>query len=168
MWSGKNNEFTQSLLGIDLRQPIDHYEKSMRSAKYAVLFIALTFLVFFLVELISHRRIHPFQYLLVSFALVLFYCLLLAFSEHIGFNRAYLVSAAAIIALITAYSKTIFNSLRQTAIMAVFLLALYTFLYVLLQLEDMALLFGSIGLFVALAAIMYASRKVNWYKESEE
>jgi inner membrane protein len=168
MWIVENDELEESAIGVDLILPIDQYQMNMRSAKYAILFIALTFMVFFLVELISRKRIHPFQYLLVSFALVLFYCLLLAISEQIGFSWAYLASAVAVIVLITTYSKTIFNSLKQTIVMAVFLCVLYTFLYVLLQLEDMALMFGSIGLFVALAAVMYASRKVNWYKENED
>ena len=158
---------TQSAFGADLRFPLDHYQLSMRSVKYAVMFIALTFFVFFLVELLSHRRIHPIQYLLVSCGLVLFYSLLLALSEQIGFDWAYLVSAAAIVALITAYSAGIFKNGKQTAQMGVFLAALYIYLYVMLQLEDLAFLFGSVGLFVALAIIMYVSRKVNWYKAGE-
>jgi len=159
---------TQSAFGVDLRFPLDHYQLAMRSVKYAVMFIALTFFVFFLVELLSQRRIHPVQYLLVSCGLVLFYSLLLALSEHIGFDWAYLVSAVAIIVLITSYSGSIFKNRRQTLRMGLFLTALYAYLYVMLQLEDMALLFGSVGLFLALAIIMYVSRKVNWYKNGNE
>jgi inner membrane protein len=163
----KNSPVTRSAFGVDLRFPLDHYQLSIRSVKYAVMFIALTFFVFFLAELLSHRRIHPIQYLLVSCGLVLFYSLLLALSEHIGFDWAYLASAVAIVALITAYSASIFKSSRLTIRMALFLSALYVYLYVMLQLEDMALLFGSIGLFLALAIIMYVSRKVSWYKTGE-
>lgn len=164
-WIGANPELSSSRLGVDLILPIDHYQKNMRSAKYAILFIALTFLVFFIVELRSHKPIHPVQYLMVSFALVLFYSLLLAFSEHIGFNLSYIISAVAIVSLITAYSYSIFKNKKQTISMGLFLFALYGFLYVVIQLEDMALLIGSIGLFIALAIVMYASRKVKWYKE---
>ena len=164
---GFNSPVVESSFGADLRFPLDHYQLSMRSVKYAVMFIALTFFVFFLVELLGHRRIHPVQYLLVSCGLVLFYSLLLALSEHIGFDWAYLVSAVAIVTLITAYSGTIFKKRSQMFRMGIFLTALYVYLYVMLQLEDMALLFGSVGLFVALAIIMYVSRKVNWYKTAE-
>lgn len=168
MWKGANPELKESRLGVDLLLPVDHYQKNMRSAKYAILFIALTFLVFFIVELRSHKHIHPVQYLLVSFALVLFYSLLLAFSEHIGFDYSYMISAVAIVVLITAYSHSIFKNKKHTLFMGGFLTALYSFLYVVIQLEDMSLLLGSIGLFVTLALVMYASRKVNWYKEEEK
>lgn len=167
MWVGKNDSFGSTKLGLDLLLPVDHYQKTMRAVKYAIMFIALTFLVFFMVELLSKKRIHPVQYLLVSFALVLFYSLLLALSEHIGFDWSYLVSALAIVMLITAYSHSIFKSRKQTLFMGLFLSGLYIFLYVVIQLEDMALLLGSIGLFVALAIVMFVSRKINWYKNDE-
>lgn len=167
MWVGKNDSFGSTKLGLDLLLPVDHYQKTMRAVKYAIMFIALTFLVFFMLELLSKRRIHPVQYLLVSFALVLFYSLLLALSEHIGFDWSYLVSALAIVMLITAYSHSIFKSRKQTLFMGLFLSGLYIFLYVVIQLEDMALLLGSIGLFVALAIVMFVSRKINWYKNDE-
>ncbi|PXV68809.1 inner membrane protein [Dysgonomonas alginatilytica] len=167
MWVGKNDSFGSTKLGLDLLLPVDHYQKTMRAVKYAIMFIALTFLVFFMVELLSKRRIHPVQYLLVSFALVLFYSLLLALSEHIGFDWSYLVSAVAIVTLITAYSYSIFKSKKQTVFMGLFLSGLYIFLYVVIQLEDMALLLGSIGLFIALAIVMFVSRKIDWYKDGE-
>jgi len=164
----ETSALTVSAFGADLRFPLDHYQLSMRSVKYALMFIALTFFVFFLAELLSHRRIHPIQYLLVSCGLVLFYSLLLALSEHVGFDWAYLISAVAIIVLITAYSGTIFKKRTQTLRMGMFLTALYVYLYVMLQLEDMALLFGSVGLFIALAIIMYVSRKIKWYKNNDD
>lgn len=167
MWIGQNPVINSSLLGVDLLLPVDQYQKTMRSAKYAIMFIALTFLVFFMVELLNRKRIHPVQYLLVSFALVLFYSLLLALSEYIGFEWSYLVSALAIISLISAYSYSIFKSKKQTFFMGIFLCALYVFLYVILQLEDMALLLGSAGLFIILAIVMYLSRKVDWYKDND-
>lgn len=168
MWLGTNNDLGVSKLGVDLLVPIDFYQKSMRSVKYAIMFIVLTFTVFFMIELLSNKRIHPIQYLLVSFALVLFYSLLLALSEHIGFELAYLASAIGIIGMITIYSKSVFKSIKQTIFMGLFLTLLYAFLYVILQLEDMALLLGSLGLFIALGIVMFVSRKVDWYNKSRQ
>ncbi len=168
MWTGKIASVDDFEFGVQLLLPVDQYQKTMRSVKYAVMFIALTFLAFFLTELISRRRIHPMQYLLVSIGLVLFYTLLLAISEQIGFDWAYLISASAIVVLITAYSHSVFKHSKPTAIMGGFLTLLYLFLYTVLQLEDLALLIGSVGLFVALAVIMYVSRKVNWYRSGDE
>lgn len=167
-WIDTKADLNSSTFGVDLMYPVNQYQMSMRSVKYAIMFIALTFVVFFLVELLSRKRIHPIQYLLVSFGLVLFYSLLVSLSEHINFNIAYLISSIAIIALISIYSNTIFKNKKQAGMMAAFLTALYTYLYVILQLEDMSLLFGSVGLFIALAVIMYVSRKVNWYKNDED
>jgi len=167
-WIGPNVNFEKSRIGIDLELPLDHYQKTLRAVKYAIMFIVLTFLVFFIVELTSKNPIHPVQYLLVSFALVLFYCLLLAFSEKIGFDWSYLISATATIILITLYSRSIFRNKMRTIFMGIFLTILYVFLYVVIQLEDMALLLGSIGLFITLAAVMYASRKIEWYKEDKD
>jgi inner membrane protein len=131
------------------------------------LFIVLTFVVFFFIELLTKKRIHPIQYLLVGAALLLFYTLLLSFSEQINFAWAYLIASLATIGLITVYSHSIFKNTLQTGIMAFTLSALYLFLYTVLQLEDLALLIGSIGLFIILAIVMYVSRKVNWYKTDE-
>jgi inner membrane protein len=163
MWEGSTYSTEMSEFGVQLIIPVDHYQKAERSVKYAVVFIALTFFVFFLVELISRKRIHPLQYLLVSIGLMLFYTLLLSLSEHVNFNLAYFVSAVAVVTLITGYSHVIFREVKQTALMGTFFTLLYVFLYTVLQLEDLALLIGSIGLFIALATIMYISRKVDWY-----
>ena len=162
-WIGENNELTSTCLGVELRLPINQYQKNMRAIKYAIMFIILTFVAFFLVELLSKKRIHPMQYLLVSFALVLFYTLLLSLSEHVGFGWAYLASSLAVVLLVSAYSMSIFKSIKQSLMTGVLLIILYIYLYVVLQLEDMALLFGSIGLFIALGAVMYVSRKMDWY-----
>jgi len=162
MWTGGAYQITSTEFGVNLILPVDHYLKTERSVKYAIMFIALTFLIFFLVELISRKKIHPFQYLLVSIGLMIFYCLLLSLSEYMHFNLAYLFSAIAIISLITSYSFTIFKSKTETVSMGCFLVALYLFLFTILQLEELALLVGSIGLFVALATVMYFSRKVEW------
>ena len=169
MWSDNQvSSFNDASFGVNLIDPVDHYQQNMRSAKYAIMFIALTFVIFFFVEILTHIRIHPIQYLLVGFALILFYSLLLSISEQINFAIAYLVASIATIGLITIYTYSIFKNKKQTGALAVFLCTLYAFLYVILQLEDVALLIGSIGLFVFLAIIMYSSRKINWYKQDTE
>jgi inner membrane protein len=167
-FTGHEYDINSSEFGVNLLFPVDHYQKVMRSAKYAIMFIALTFMVFFLIEITGRRKIHPLQYFLVSVGLILFYSLLLAFSEQMSFHTAYVISASAIIVLITAYSQSIFRNIRKTMLMALFLVILYAFLYTILQIEDMALMIGSIGLFIALATVMYVSRKIDWYSSSEE
>jgi inner membrane protein len=156
--------FDGSSFGICLVEMVDHYQQNTRSAKYSMLFIALTFLVFFFVELLTKKRIHPVQYLLVGLALMIFYTLLLSISERIGFGIAYFIASIATISLITGYAYSIFKNLKTTSILFGLLFALYLFLYMILQMEDTALLIGSIGLFVILGVAMYASRKVKWYK----
>ncbi|MDR1653950.1 MAG: cell envelope integrity protein CreD [Prevotellaceae bacterium] len=154
----------ENAFGVNLLEPVDHYQQNMRSAKYALMFIALTFVVFFFVEIFTEKRIHPIQYLLVGIALILFYSLLLSFSEQIGFALAYVVASAATITLITLYAHSIFKNLTPTLILAGILTILYVFLFVILQLEDIALLIGSVGLFLILGIIMFVSRKINRYK----
>ena len=162
------NSFDDSSFGVSLIDPVNHYQQNMRSAKYAIMFIALTFVVFFFVEILTRKRIHPIQYLLVGFALILFYSLLLSISEQINFGTAYLIASIATIGLITAYTHSIFKNKIQTGALTGMLCLLYIFLYVVLQLEDVALLIGSIGLFVILGTIMFFSRKISWYKQEYE
>ena len=166
-WIGNNDILNKSSLGVEFKYPVDQYQMTMRSVKYAIIFIMLTFVVFFLVELLSRKRIHPVQYLLVSCALILFYTLLLAISEHLSFGLSYLISAFATVALITAYSKTMFKNIKQTCMMGIFLAMLYTYLYIVLQLENMSLLFGAVGLFIALAIVMFVLRNKDWYKKKD-
>ncbi|NDW11475.1 cell envelope integrity protein CreD [Bacteroides sp. 214] len=156
--------FGDTSFGVNLVDVVDHYQQNTRSAKYALMFVALTFVVFFFVEVLTKRRIHPIQYLLVGIALILFYSLLLSISEQISFAWAYLIASVSTIGMITLYTKSIFKSWRQTGILTFTLSLLYIFLYVILQLEDIALLIGSIGLFAILGVIMYCSRKISWYK----
>jgi inner membrane protein len=159
--------FNDTSFGVNLVDTVNHYQQNMRSAKYSIMFIVLTFVVFFFVEVLSKKRIHPIQYLLVGVALILFYSLLLSLSEQISFGAAYIIATLATIALIVGYSSGIFKSKTETIILTLILSLLYTFLYVILQLEDIALLIGSIGLFVILGIIMYLSRKIKWYKSEE-
>lgn len=135
----------------------------MRSIKYAIMFIALTFMVFFFVEVLNKIKIHPIQYTLVGLSLVLFFSLLISITEHLNFNLAYLVSAIGAILMVTLYSKTIFKNMRLTLIQGGILTAIYIFIYTIIQLEEYSLLFGSIGLFIVLAVIMFISRNIDWY-----
>jgi inner membrane protein len=152
-----------SRFGVSLVTPVDVYTESGRATKYGVLFVLLTFLAFFLVEVLQPASVHPVQYLLVGAALCIFYLLLLSLAEQIGFTPAYLISAAATTVLIASYSRFALGSRRSTAQVGAGLAALYGFLYVLLRQEDYALLIGSIALFAILAGVMYLTRKVDWY-----
>lgn len=158
------DSFYGSSFGVKLLLPVDTYHKTERSIKYDVLFTGLTFLLFFFVEVINRKRIHPIQYLLVGIALTVFYLLLLSLSEHIGFGRAYLVAAFAIVSLVGAYGSSVLRDRKIVMILTGVLAFLYGFLYVLLQLEDYALLMGSIGLFTMIAVVMYVSRNIDWYE----
>lgn len=149
--------------GVSMVQPADQYAKTMRCVKYAILFIGLTFSLFFIVELMQQRPVHPVQYILVGLALVIFYTLLLSLSEFVFFDNAYFIAATATIMLITLYAKGHFASWKIAGLFALVLGMLYGFIFVLIRLADTALLVGSIGLFVVLAMVMYASRRVNWY-----
>lgn len=162
-WVDDHYELETSSFGVSLKLPVETYQITDRSMKYAILFVSLTFLVFFFVEILRRMRVHPIQYGLVGLGLVLFYLLLLSLSEQISFGVAYLMGSIGIIVLITSYSASILKSNRLTALLASVLTLLYTFLYVLLQLQDYALLIGSIGLFMILATVMYLSRKIDWY-----
>lgn len=162
-WRNQSYNFFQSQFGVDLLIPVDYYQKSMRSAKYAILFIALTFLIFFFVEVLNNKRIHPIQYILVGLALVLFFSLLLALSEHIGFSWSYLTSSIIIIALIAVYISSVFKNRNLTFVTTGILGILYGFIYTLLQLEDYALLLGTIGLLIILSIIMFFTRRIDWY-----
>lgn len=155
----------QTAFGVSLVQPADQYNKTSRSVKYAVLLIGLTFALFFIIELLQKKRLHPVQYILVGLALVIFYTLLLSISEYILFDYAYSIAAAATILLITLYAKSHFNSWKSASIFGILLTCLYGFIFILIRLEDTALLVGSIGLFIILALVMYGSRKINWYGE---
>ena len=148
--------------GVAFKILVDEYQKSERSTKYGFLVIGLTFLIFFLIQTMSKISIHPFQYLMIGLALIMFYTLLVSISEHSDFLKAYLVAGLSVITLITLYSKAILKTIRFPLFIGLSLTALYTFIYVIIQLEDYALLVGSIGLFIILATIMFVSRKIDW------
>lgn len=162
-WKDGGYDLEQAAFGVRLIQTVDGYSKTNRSVKYAILFIALTFVFFFFLEMLQKRQVHPLQYILVGLALTIFYTLLLSISEYTGFNVAYLIASVATVSLISLYAWSVFKS-GKTAIGFTFTLsALYAYIFVLIQSEDYALLFGSIGLFVIIAIIMFYSRKIDWY-----
>ncbi|WP_100616242.1 cell envelope integrity protein CreD [Confluentibacter citreus] len=155
-------DLTEFASGVNFMIPVDEYQKSERSAKYGFLVIALTFLIFFLIQTLSKIDIHPFQYLMIGLALTMFYTLLVSISEHSNFLKAYLIAGTSVIVLITLYSKSILKTLKFPVFIGLSLTALYTFIYVIIQLENYALIVGSIGLFLILAIVMYVSRKIDW------
>ncbi|MDQ3100495.1 MAG: cell envelope integrity protein CreD, partial [Bacteroidota bacterium] len=162
-WRSSAFALHESDMGVNLMVPVDQYQKSIRTAKYSTMLISLTFLIFFFVEVLNRRRIHPVQYILVGLALCVFYTLLVALSEHMAFNLAYALAAIGVIGLITAYSTAMFKQRRLTLLLTGILVLLFGFVFTIIQLEDLALLMGSIGLFIVLAIVMYLSRKVDWY-----
>jgi len=165
-WVGPKYNTHEACLGVELLIPLDHYQKAMRSVKYAILFIALNFIIFIFIEIKSKTRIHPFQYSLVAFALLIFYALLTSISEQTGFNYAFLISAVAVTSLISWYSYTILQNMRLVSWVIFLQIGLYIFLFTILQLQDYALLAGSIGLFIILAIIMRVSRQIKFYSET--
>ena len=148
--------------GIDLMEPVNLYSQVDRATKYGFLFIGFTFLAFLLFDIIGGVRVSPIEYLLAGAALVLFFVLLLAFAEVIGFTPAYLLAAAAIAGLNTAYSAAVLKSWRRGAVIGGILAGLFAMLYILLSLEAFSLLIGSLLLFAALAGTMYVTRRLDW------
>ena len=145
----------------------NNYQKILRSVKYSILFIFIPFFVLFLCEVISKKRIHPVQYILIGISNAIFYLLLLAISEHINFNISYLISAIMVILLTSAYIGCIIKSKKYILSMAIVEILIYIFLFGILQLTDYALLMGTLGLFIVIAAGMYFSRNVDWYGEND-
>jgi|WetSurSiteA1Bulk_404760.scaffolds.fasta_scaffold07129_2 inner membrane protein len=162
-WENQTYDPFPSAFGVTLLVPVDEYQKTMRTSKYGIMIIVLTFLSFFMIELFSKKVIHPIQYLLVGLALIIFYSILLAISEYILFQYSYLISSLLIVALIGFYVKSIYQSRQISTIITGMLITFYGFMYVILQLQDYSLLIGNIALFIILAAIMFFTRKINWF-----
>lgn len=162
-YSSQCQDFNSRSFGVSFIDPVDQYLKSDRAIKYALLFIGLTFAGFFLFEVLKGLSVHPIQYGLVGVALAFFYLLLLSLSEHLGFELAYGVSAAACVGLIGFYVSHVLHSWRNGAVFALSLAALYGLLYGLLSAEDYALLMGSLLLFGLLGVFMVLTRKLDWY-----
>ncbi|MCW1431290.1 cell envelope integrity protein CreD [Novosphingobium sp. JCM 18896] len=147
---------------VGLIEPVNLYSKVDRSVKYGFLFIGFTFLAFLLFDVVGGARVAAAEYLLTGAGLVLFFVMLLAFAEVIGFTAAYLLASAAIIGLLSAYSAAVLKSWRRGRFIGALLVGLYALLFVLLNLEAWSLVIGSVLLFAALAGVMYATRKVDW------
>lgn len=164
-WKGEKygDAIKKSSFGTDLISPLDDYQKSMRSSKYAIMTIGLTFLIFFIMEIMNKRKIHPFQYTLVGLSLSVFYVLLVSLTEHMSFNLAYLISMLSIVGIISFYARYVFQKKTQAAVLTSVMTGLYGFMFVTLQLADYALLLGSIGLVIILGLTMYFTRNINWY-----
>lgn len=171
VWTDKDpsikNSMDQYMVGVTLATPVDFYQAANRALKYGSLFIIMTFLTFFVFEVVTKVRVHEFQYLMVGLALSLFFLVLIALSEWIPFVTAYMVASLLTVVQITwythAFSKN--SSPRLWKIMAASLTALYGYLYVLLQLESFSLLAGALGLFAALSVVLYTTRNINWYNK---
>jgi inner membrane protein len=165
-WDELAKRATASAFGVDLIQPVDIYLQAERAVKYAVLFFTLTFVVFFLWEVMGKTLLHPVQYAFVGFALCVFYLLLVSLSEHAGFDTAYGSASTATTLLIGGYGRAVLGGTRQAGSVVGSLAGLYGYLYMLLRLEDYALLAGSVGLFLVLATLMFVTRRMNWYELS--
>ena len=168
VWTGNQFNPENDAFGVRLMLEVDHYKKAERSAKYGLLFILFTFFVLMVIELRSSEKIHIFYYLLVSFALIMFFSLLSALSEQIGFNAAYLISSAAVIGLLSAFFRSLLKKWWVVLLVSGLLSVLYLFIFVLLAMKDYAYLGGNIGLFVLLAVLMMLSTKYNLFTDNNQ
>lgn len=166
-----NTSLESPSLGVSFLTPVDNYRMATRAVKYAFLFLVLTFLAYFIFEITSKKDspIHPLQYLMMGIAMLIFYLLLVSLSEFIPFLSAYIIATLMILGLIGMYTYFVITKCKNkvfTFIIVGIMALLYAFLYVLLILQDLSLLFGSLGLFIIIAVIMYATRNIDWYSEN--
>lgn len=162
--SANNLLDNSDMVTIHFLPDINNYQKTTRVAKYGILVIILTFTSLLFTEVIKKKRVHIIQYILIGAAMVLFYTLLLALSEHVGFNLAYLTASIATVALIGSFIKAITKELKSALLLGSILSTFYLFIYVLMQLRDYSLIAGTIGIFIILAILMRVSTKINWYQ----
>lgn len=159
---GNKEKVSEASFGVKMIIPVDDYQKTMRTSKYAILIILLTFVALFLTEIITRTSIHTFNYLLVGAAMVVFYILLLSFAEQVGFNISYAIAAVATVGLISWFIASLLKNGKVAGLLTFILSVFYVFVFVIIQLEDLALLVGSVTLFAIIAILMYFSRKINW------
>jgi inner membrane protein len=152
-----------STFGVQLYQPVDVYQRNVRAGKYGLLFIAMTFVAFFLFEVLKRLRVHPVQYLLVGAALATFYVVLLALSEQIGFGPAYALAAIAVVLIVGGYAMAVLHARRAGLLLGGVLGLIYAMLYGLIAAEQYALLIGAPVLLVMVALMMYLTRRIDWY-----
>lgn len=162
-----NNRINNSTFGVELKVPVEQYQQTDRVIKYAFLVILLTFAAVFFVETRKATPIHPVQYLLIGIALILFYILLLSFSEHMSFLLSYIIASVMTIGMITVFMASVAKDKKTAMGIGILLTVLYAFVYILLQLETYALLVGSVGIFVILGIAMFATQKIDWYKKKD-
>ena len=162
-----NSRINNSTFGVELKVPVEQYQQTDRAIKYAFFIILLTFAAVFFVEMRKSTPIHPVQYLMVGIALIVFYTLLLSFSEHFAFSISYLIACVMTIGLIVAFMASVAKNKKTGLGIGALLAVLYAFVYVLLQLESYALLVGSVGLFIILGIAMFATQKIDWYKKND-
>lgn len=159
---------TEDAFGVKFILPVDQYQKTMRSAKYAILIILLTFISLFFTELLNKRKVHLLQYVLIGAAMTIYYTLLLSFSEQVGFTIAYLIASVATVVLIGIFIASLLKNRKPAIVFSGILSIFYSFIFVIIQLQDLALLVGSVGLFITVAAMMYLSAKIDWNKKGDE
>ena len=162
-WNDEYHDVFSYAFGVNLLVPVDQYQMTMRSSKYGLMIIVLTFLSFFMIELFGKTAIHPIQYLLVGLALVIFYSLLLAISEYFSFDVSYIIASMSVILLISIYITSVYKSIKIGTIIFFALIVFYGFMYTILLLQDYSLLIGNIALFGLLASVMMLTRKLNWF-----
>lgn len=162
----ENVRIATSAFGVTLYQPASIYQQNERAGKYGVLFIALSFVAFFLFEVLKKLRVHPVQYLLIGVALCTFYLLLLALSEQVGFGAAYALAAAAVALLVGGYAAAVLSTRRAGLVLGGSLALVYGLLYGLVVSEQYSLLIGAVALLAVVAVLMYLTRRVDWYGES--
>jgi len=161
--AGMNDALQASTFGVQLYQPVDVYQRNVRAGKYGLLFIAMTFVAFFLFEVLKRLRVHPVQYLLVGAALATFYVVLLALSEQIGFGPAYALAGSAVVLMVGGYAMAVLRARRAGALLGGVLGLIYATLYGLIAAEQYALLIGALVLLATVALMMYLTRRIDWY-----
>jgi inner membrane protein len=167
-YNGGSFESGSTRFWVHFFKALDHYDLNTRAVKYAILFIIIPFLSLFLFEVFLHRTIHPVQYILSGAANVVFYLLLLSFSEHLPFAPAYWIAALAVTVMMILYSRSLLGSWVKSRLMGLILIISYGFLYFTLQSEDWALLIGSLGIFGVTGTVMFVTRKLDWNRSQDE
>jgi inner membrane protein len=168
VWKDKLPPVQSSRFGFFLDEGVNAYHKTLRAVKYGFMIISLVFTVFFFFELLKKLRMHPAQYTIVGISVVVFYTLVVALSEHMQFGFAYILSAFGILLINSLYFYSIVRHLLQTALFTLVFSLVLSFIYVLLNLEEYALLVGSLGLFLITGLVMYLTRNVDWYDPGDK
>jgi inner membrane protein len=167
-WKNEERSLAGYEFGARMMVPAGQYQKSIRTVKYSILLIVLSFVSLFLVEVSRKIRIHPFQYALIGAALVIYYTLLISISEYLGYNAAYAIATLASLTLLSLYVSTFLQDTKLVMLFSALLVLVYSFIFVIIQIQEFSLLVGSVGLFIILASIMYFSRDIRWYADLRE